>query len=101
MISQKASAHLHHRVHARQRSRSHAILLIVFQQRPSSFFVERRLGVRVDKETLDGHEDVRDAEGRLPVFLERVDADFASRGDIGVEYLGDEAAYAQICESAS
>jgi hypothetical protein len=31
-----------------------------------------------------------DTEIRLPVFLERIDADLSVGGDVGVEYLGEE-----------
>lgn len=74
-------------MHARNQFRSRAIRRIVLQKQFSCVFIEGGFGVRVDEETLDGDEDVGDAVGGLPVFLEGIDTDFAGGGDVGVEYL--------------
>lgn len=85
--------HLRRRVHARDEARARAIIVIVLEEQLARLLVEGRFRIRVDEETLDGDEDVADAEGRLPVLLERVDADLACGGDVRVEDLGYEPAW--------
>lgn len=64
-------------MHTRDQACSRAELVVPLQEQLPGFFVQRGLGVRVDQEAFDGGKDVLDAVSGFPVFLERVDANFA------------------------
>lgn len=79
-------------MHTRDKTRSRAVRLVVLQQQFPSLLIERRFRVWVYKEALDRDENVRDAVRRLPVFLERVHANLACGGHVGMEDLRGEPA---------
>lgn len=72
-------SYLHHCVNTRHRPRPHTVLLVVFQKCPTRIFIECRFRVRVDKEALDRDKNVLNPKCRLPVLLQRVNADFSRR----------------------
>ena len=54
-----------------------AVTGVVLKQQLASLFVQRRLSIRTHKQTLHGHKYVFNSVGRLPVLLQRIDANFA------------------------
>ena len=69
------------------------VLLVVLHDEFAGLLVEGALGEGDDEEALDHLEDVVERPGRrVPVLLERVHADLALLGYVGMEDLGDEEA---------
>ena len=75
---------------ARYQFRTRAIAVVVLQQELPGFLIQGRFGIWIDQQTLDGHEYMTNAKGRLPILLQSVDADLAGGGDVWVEDLGGE-----------
>ena len=70
------------------------VLLVVLHDEFAGLLVERAFGEGDDEEALDDLEDVVERPGRgVPVLLERVDADLAFFGDVGMEDLRYEEAW--------
>lgn len=80
----------HRCVYLGHHPRSLRIVIVVFQQQLACLLVERRLCVGHYKQALDGQQNVFDAQVRLPVLLECVDADFSVSGHVRMEDLGEE-----------
>lgn len=74
-------------MYARDQPRARTIVVVILQQQLSSFFVQCRFRVGVNQQTLDRDENMADAVLRLPVLLQRVDANLACRANVGVEDL--------------
>lgn len=64
-------------MHASDQLSAFTITVIVFKQEFAGFFVKSRFGVRINQKTLDGHENVSNPVGRLPILLEGVHTNFA------------------------
>lgn len=79
-------------MHRRHQFGMLAIILVLFQQHLPRRLIQRGFRIRVDQETLDRDEDVRDPVLALPVLLERVHANLSRFRDVGVEYFGHEPA---------
>ncbi len=73
------------------------IVLILLKKELTSLLIQSRLGIRVNKKTANHHKHVLDAQGRIPVLLQGVDADLASFGNIGVENLCQKRAFGRYC----
>lgn len=70
------------------------VLLVAVHEELAGFLVECAFGEGDDEQALDRLEDVVDGPGSgVPVLLERVDANLALFGDVGMEDLGDEVAW--------
>lgn len=70
------------------------VLLVAVHEEFAGLLVECAFGEGDDEQALHGLQDVVDRPGSgVPVLLERVDANLALFGDVGMEDLGDEVAW--------
>lgn len=72
------------------------VLFVVLHDELAGLLVERALGEGHYEETLDDLKDVVERpSGGVPILLERVDADLAFFGDVGMEDLRYEEAWSR------
>ena len=69
------------------------IVLVIFQEKLASLFVQGRLRERLYEEASNDQQNVAQTKARLPVLLQHIDADLTVLGDVGVKDLGQEVAY--------
>ena len=88
-------------MYLRNQPRPLTIALVILLQELACLFIQGRVWIRINEETFDGEEDMPDAVGRLPVFLEGVHTDLSPWADVGVEDLSREPAYRTCCQPHS
>lgn len=80
-------------VDARYQFRTRAVAIVVLQQEFPGFLIQGGFWIRIDQQTLYCHEYMTNAKGRLPILLQSVDTNLASRGNVRVEDLSSKPTY--------